>query len=311
MRILITGGAGFIGSNLIKKLLISNEIICLDNLYTGSRANIEAFISHKNFEFIRHDVTLPIYLEVDQIYHLACPASPVHYQKFPVQTIKTSLLGSINMLGIAKRLNVPIMLSSTSEIYGDPKISPQEENYWGNVNPIGPRSCYDEGKRAAETLFVDYRKQYGLDTKIARIFNTYGPQMSAEDGRVVSNFIVQALLNKNITIFGDGNQTRSFCFIDDLIDGLTKLMANNDKNVGPINFGNPNEMKVIDLANLIIALTKSKSKIIFMPLPEDDPRQRKPDIGKAFEVLKWKPLIDIEIGLKETIEYFRFLLNRA
>lgn len=311
MRILVTGGAGFIGSNLISKLLKSNEVICLDNLYTGSRSNINQFFPVNNFEFLRHDVTFPIFLEVDQIFHLACPASPIHYQKFPVQTIKTSLLGSINMLGMARRLNIPILLSSTSEIYGDPQISPQDENYWGNVNPVGPRSCYDEGKRAAETLFTDYKKQYGLNTKIARIFNTYGPNMSPEDGRVVSNFIVQALKHEDLTIYGDGSQTRSFCYIDDLVNGLVKLMQSKDNSIGPINLGNPNEMPILDLAKLILELTKSKSKIKFLNLPTDDPKQRKPSIEKAKKDLGWVPSVDIKDGLLETISYFTSVLKSA
>jgi UDP-glucuronate decarboxylase len=306
---LITGGAGFIGSHLAEKLLSQDhEVIILDNFYTGQKSNLLRISSDPNFEVLRQDVTEPISLEVDAIYHLACPASPVHYQKFPVQTIKTSVLGSINALELATRLNIPILLSSTSEVYGDPNISPQTETYWGNVNPIGLRSCYDEGKRAAETLFFDFNRQYSTEIRVARIFNTYGPNMSPEDGRVVSNFIVQALKNNDITIYGDGTQTRSFCYVDDLVEGLVRLMNNSDSTQSPINLGNPNEISVLELAQKIISMTNSNSKVIQLPLPQDDPKQRRPDIDKAKKILGWQPTIDLENGLIKTIEYFRDII---
>jgi len=305
MRILVTGGSGFIGSNLTERLLgLGHQVLVIDNFYTSDKKNIQSLINNPNLEVVRHDVTYPYSAEIDAIYHLACPASPVHYQRFPVQTIKTCILGSINMLDLALRLNVPILLSSTSEVYGDPTVSPQNEEYWGNVNPIGIRSCYDEGKRAAETLFFDYHRQYNVNIKVARIFNTYGPNMSPHDGRVVSNFIVQALKSEDITIYGDGNQTRSFCYVSDLVSGLVKLMDSPKNIIGPINLGNPIEFKVSELAELIIEKTKSKSKIVYMDLPQDDPRQRKPDINKARTTLDWNPIIDLSIGLDQTIEYF-------
>jgi UDP-glucuronate decarboxylase len=306
---LITGGAGFIGSHLSEKLLSQNhEVIILDNFYTGQKSNVLRILSDPNFEVLRQDVTEPISVEVDAIYHLACPASPVHYQKFPVQTIKTSVLGSINALELATKLKVPILLSSTSEVYGDPNISPQTETYWGNVNPIGLRSCYDEGKRAAETLFFDFNRQYATDIRVARIFNTYGPNMSPKDGRVVSNFIVQALKNNDITIYGEGNQTRSFCYVDDLVEGLVRLMNGSDSTQSPINLGNPNEISVLELAQKIISMTNSNSKVIRLPLPQDDPKQRKPDIGKAKNILGWQPIISLDNGLLKTIEYFKDLV---
>ena len=305
MRILVTGGSGFIGSNLTERLLgLGHQVLVIDNFYTSDKKNIQSLIDNPNLEVVRHDVTNPYSAEVDAIYHLACPASPVHYQRFPVQTIKTCILGSINMLDLAQRLEVPILLSSTSEVYGDPTVSPQNEEYWGNVNPIGIRSCYDEGKRAAETLFFDYHRQFNVNIKVARIFNTYGPNMSPNDGRVVSNFIVQALRSEDITIYGDGNQTRSFCYVSDLVSGLVKLMDSPKNIIGPINLGNPTEFKVSELANLIIEKTNSKSRIVFMDLPQDDPKQRKPDITKARTTLDWDPKIDLNIGLNQTIEYF-------
>jgi UDP-glucuronate decarboxylase len=303
-RILVTGGAGFLGSHLVKRLIEHNEVIVADNLFTGNKQNIQQFFSNPNFEFIRHDITFPLYVEVDEIYNLACPASPVHYQKNPVQTLKTNVHGAINMLGLAKRVGARILQASTSEVYGDPTIHPQVENYWGNVNPIGIRSCYDEGKRAAETLFFDYHRQYDLSIKVVRIFNTYGPNMSLNDGRVVSNFIKQALLGEDITIYGDGSQTRSFCYVDDLIDGIVKFMDSPKELTGPMNLGNPTEFTMVQLAELVINLTKSKSKIIYQPLPQDDPRQRKPDIGYAKQ-LGWEPNINLLEGLTKTIEYFK------
>ena len=301
----MAGGAGFLGSHLSERLLAGgHEVLVVDNFYTGQRDNVAHLLDNKKFELIRHDVTFPLFVEVDAICNLACPASPVHYQRNPVQTIKTSILGSINLLGLARRTNARILQASTSEIYGDPVISPQDEEYWGNVNTIGVRSCYDEGKRAAETLFSDYRRQYDVDTKIARIFNTYGPRMALDDGRVVSNFIVQALLGKSITMYGDGSQTRSFCYVDDLITGLISLLMK-EKNVsGPINIGNPGEFTILELAQLVIELTNSNSSIEFRTLPSDDPRQRKPDISKAKSVLQWEPTVQLREGLIKAIPYF-------
>lgn len=305
-RILVTGGAGFLGSHLIDRLLeMGHEVICLDNLFTGTKRNIEHLHSHRNFEFMRHDVTFPLYVEVDEIYNLACPASPIHYQHDPVQTTKTSVHGAINMLGLAKRLNCKIFQASTSEVYGDPSVHPQPEGYWGNVNPIGTRSCYDEGKRCAETLFFDYWRQHEIQIKVVRIFNTYGPRMHHADGRVVSNFIVQALRNEPITIYGDGQQTRSFCYVDDLIDGFLRLMDTDSSVTGPINIGNPGEFTIRELAEKTIALTGSKSELIELPLPADDPKQRQPDITQAKKVLDWEPSIALDEGLERTIEYFR------
>jgi UDP-glucuronate decarboxylase len=305
MRFLVTGGAGFVGSHLSRKLIsLGHEVLVVDNFYTGSRANIVDLLDNPNFEIVRHDITQPYYAEVDAIMNLACPASPVHYQKHPVQTTKTSVIGTTNMLGLAKRLSVPILQASTSEVYGDPSISPQNEEYWGNVNPIGIRACYDEGKRVAETLCFDYHRQYSVPIKVVRIFNTYGPSMQFEDGRVVSNFILQALTNRDITIYGDGSQTRSFCYVSDLVDGLI-LMINSAENItGPVNLGNPIEMTILDLAEAVINLTGSKSKIIREPLPSDDPKQRKPDISKANALLKWEPMVDLQTGLKSTIADF-------
>ena len=309
-RILVTGGSGFLGSHLCERLLAEGaEVICLDNFFTGARRNIEHLIGHKRFEIIRHDVTFPIYIEIDQIYNLACPASPIHYQRDPVQTTKTSVHGAINMLGLAKRVKAKILQASTSEVYGDPNVHPQSEDYWGHVNPIGPRSCYDEGKRCAETLFFDYRRQSNLRIKVARIFNTYGPRMHPNDGRVVSNFIVQALQGRDITIYGDGSQTRSFCYVDDLIDALVRLMASPDSVVGPVNMGNPVEFSMLQLAKTILDLTGSRSKIIHRPLPADDPRQRQPNIKKAQQLLDWKPAIPLKEGLIKTIAYFEDLIR--
>lgn len=306
-RILVTGGAGFIGSNLCARLLDEGEdIICLDNFFTGSKDNIRKFIGNNRFELVSHDITKEYFAEVDQIYNLACPASPPHYQYNAIKTIKTSVLGIINMLGLAKRCKATILQASTSEVYGDPKIHPQTEDYWGYVNPIGIRSCYDEGKRCAETLMMDYHRQNNVDTKIVRIFNTYGPNMAQNDGRVVSNFILQALKNEDITIYGDGSQTRSFCYVDDLIEGLIRMM--NSKLVGPVNLGNPSERTILDFAKLIIKLTNSKSQIIYKPLPSDDPTQRQPDISLAKKELDWEPKIDIEEGLMKTINYFKELI---
>jgi UDP-glucuronate decarboxylase len=304
MRVLVTGGAGFLGSHLSEKLLsLGHEVLCLDNFFTGELKNIDHLRNNRNFEVIRHDVTFPIYLEVDGIFNLACPASPVQYQKNPVQTFKTSVHGAINLLGLAKRTGARILQASTSEVYGDPNISPQPESYWGNVNPIGIRSCYDEGKRAAETLFFDYHRQYGLDIRVARIFNTYGPRMAINDGRVVSNFIVQALKGKPLTVYGNGNQIRSFCYVDDLIGGLISLFSK-EKIYEPVNLGNPNPVTMIDLATEIIAMTNSKSDVVFQPLPSDDPLTREPDCGKAKAHLDWEPSINRKVGLEKTIEYF-------
>ena len=308
-RILVTGGAGFLGSHLCERLVQEgNEVICLDNYYTGSKNNISYLMSNENFELLRHDICFPLYVEVDEIYNLACPASPIHYQYDPVQTTKTSVHGSINMLGLAKRQNAKIFQASTSEVYGDPEIHPQNESYWGRVNPIGPRSCYDEGKRCAETLFFDYYRQHKLKIKIARIFNTYGPRMHPNDGRVVSNFIIQALKNKDITIYGDGKQTRSFCFVDDLIGAMLLIMNTDDDFTGPMNIGNPDEFTIQEIAEKIVKLTNSSSQIVFKPLPEDDPKQRKPDISIAKEKISWEPKIDLTKGLKQTINYFEKIL---
>ncbi|MBT4791522.1 MAG: SDR family oxidoreductase [Halobacteriovoraceae bacterium] len=305
-KILVTGGAGFLGSHLCKRLLDEgNEVICLDNYFTGTKKNVQELIGHKYFELLRHDVTFSLYVEVDQIYNLACPASPVHYQYDPVQTTKTSVLGAINMLGLAKRLNIRILQASTSEVYGDPTVHPQPESYWGNVNTIGPRSCYDEGKRCAETLFFDYHRQNNVDIKVMRIFNTYGPNMHPDDGRVVSNFIMQALRQEDITIYGDGSQTRSFCYVDDLIDGMILLMNSRKGFTGPVNIGNPGEFTIKELAQKVLDLTGSKSKLIFKDLPQDDPLQRKPDISLVQKELEWEPKIDLEAGLIKTIEYFK------
>jgi UDP-glucuronate decarboxylase len=305
-RILVTGGAGFIGSHLCEKLLnLGNEVICLDNYFTGSKQNIIHLLDNHCFEVIRHDITMPIYIEVDEIYNLACPASPVHYQYNGIKTIKTSVMGAINTLGLAKRTKSKVLLASTSEIYGDPKVHPQTETYWGNVNTLGPRACYDEGKRCAETLFMNYYMQHRLKIKIARIFNTYGPRMSSNDGRVISNFIVQALKGENITIFGDGTHTRSFQYVDDLVTGMIKLMDTPDTFTGPVNLGNPVELSVNELAKKILELTGSTSKIVHLPLPPDDPKQRQPDISLAKKELGWEPVVDLDTGLKKTIEYFR------
>ena len=308
-RILVTGGAGFIGSHLVDRLLAQgHEVLCLDNLFTGTKRNIDHLHTNPRFEFMRHDVTFPLYVEVDEIYNLACPASPVHYQHDPVQTAKTSVHGAINMLGLAKRLKCPIFQASTSEVYGDPAVHPQTEDYWGNVNPIGPRSCYDEGKRCAETLFFDYHRQHGLRIKVARIFNTYGPRMHHADGRVVSNFIVQALRDDPITIYGDGSQTRSFCYVDDLVDGLVRMMDSTPEQTGPTNLGNPGEFTILQLAQMVLDMTGSRSEIVFKPLPQDDPKQRRPDIGKARAELDWEPRVDLQDGLRKTISYFEKIL---
>ena len=305
-RVLVTGGAGFLGSHLCEKLLNRNyDVLCIDNFFTGSKDNIRHLLGNPHFELIRHDVTFPLYVEVDEIYNLACPASPIHYQYDPVQTTKTSVHGAINMLGLAKRVKAKILQASTSEVYGDPEVHPQTEDYWGRVNPIGLRACYDEGKRCAETLFFDYFRQYALRIKVARIFNTYGPGMQPNDGRVVSNFIMQALTNAPITIYGNGGQTRSFCYVDDLVDGLIRLMESPDDLTGPVNLGNPGEFTILELAEQVIAQTRSKSKIIFNPLPSDDPKQRKPDITLARTRLGWEPKIDLHAGLRDTITYFK------
>jgi len=308
-RIIVTGGAGFLGSHLCKRLLDKGyEVLCVDNFYTGRRSNIIELISNPMFEVMRHDICFPLYVEVDEIYNLACPASPIHYQFDPVQTTKTSVHGAINMLGLAKRVKAKIFQASTSEVYGDPKVHPQPESYWGNVNPIGLRACYDEGKRCAETLFFDYYRQHRLKIKVARIFNTYGPKMHPNDGRVVSNFIIQALKGEDITVFGDGSQTRSFCYVDDMIDGFIRLMDSPDDFIGPVNLGNPAEFSILELANKVIELIGSKSKIVFKPLPPDDPTQRQPNISLAMKVLDWKPKVTLDDGLKETINYFKNIL---
>jgi UDP-glucuronate decarboxylase len=307
-RILVTGGAGFLGSHLIDRLLdLGHEVLCADNLFTGTKRNIDHLHNHSRFEFMRHDITFPLFVEVDEIYNLACPASPIHYQHDPVQTTKTSVHGAINMLGLAKRLKCRIFQASTSEVYGDPSVHPQTESYWGNVNPIGPRSCYDEGKRCAETLFFDYFREYGLEIKVARIFNTYGPRMHPRDGRVVSNFIVQALKGEPITIYGDGSQTRSFCYVDDLIEGFIRLMDSPADFTGPVNLGNPTEFTIRELAEKVVKLVRSRSRLEFRPLPADDPKQRRPDITLAKSSLDWSPTVSLEKGLPATIEYFRHL----
>jgi len=304
-RVLVTGGAGFLGSHLCERLLASGaDVLCADNFFSSTRHNIDHLMSDKRFELLRHDVTFPLYVEVDEIYNLACPASPVHYQCDPVQTTKTSVLGAINMLGLAKRLKIKILQASTSEVYGDPKVHPQTEDYWGHVNPIGVRSCYDEGKRCAETLFFDYVRQHKLAAKVVRIFNTYGPRMHPNDGRVVSNFIVQALKGEDITLYGDGGQTRSFCYVDDLVDGLIRMMASDPSETGPLNLGNPTEFTIRQLAELVIHLTGSRSKLVFRPLPSDDPKQRKPDISRAEAALGWRPAVALRDGLVSTIDYF-------
>lgn len=307
-RALVTGGAGFLGSHLCDRLIESGyDVLCVDNFYTGSKKNIAHLRPHESFEVLRHDVTFPLYVEVDEIFNLACPASPVHYQSDPVQTTKTSVHGAINMLGLAKRIGARILQASTSEVYGDPSMHPQKENYWGNVNPIGPRSCYDEGKRCAETLFFDYHRQYKLIIKIARIFNTYGPRMRPDDGRVVSNFITQALSGNDITIYGDGLQTRSFCYVADLIEAFYRFMRSGDEITGPVNLGNPSEYTMLELAETVLRITESRSKLLYKVLPVDDPKQRKPDISLAQEKLKWEPRVSLEDGLKETIAYFKHM----
>ena len=309
-RILVTGGAGFLGSHLCDRLIADgHEVLCVDNFFTGEKRNITHLLKHERFELLRHDITFPLFVEVDEIYNLACPASPIHYQHDPVQTTKTSVHGSINMLGLAKRLKAKILQASTSEVYGDPSVHPQAEDYWGHVNPIGPRSCYDEGKRCAETLFFDYHRQLGLQIKVARIFNTYGPRMHLADGRVVSNFIVQALKGQPITLYGDGKQTRSFCYVDDLVDGLVRMMDSSDDITGPVNLGNPAEYSMEELAGLVVAQTNSRSELAYAPLPQDDPRQRQPDITRAREQLGWQPTVPLEEGLKRTIDYFRSVVS--
>ncbi|MFQ3581596.1 MAG: UDP-glucuronic acid decarboxylase family protein [Chloracidobacterium sp.] len=310
-RILVTGGAGFIGTHLCKRLLADgHEVICLDNFYTGRRANVRPFLEHPRFELVRHDVIEPVRLEVTQIYHLACPASPVHYQANAIQTVKTSVLGTLNMLGLAKRVGARFLLASTSEVYGDPLVHPQREDYWGNVNPIGPRSCYDEGKRVAETLTMDYHRQHHVDVRIVRIFNTYGPNMLENDGRVVSNFICQALREQPLTIYGDGSQTRSFCYVDDLVDGMVRMMRADDF-IGPVNLGNPSEFTVVELAHKVLAMTNSASSIVHRPLPENDPQRRRPDITLAGKRLAWSPAVPLDVGLEKTIAYFRAALAQA
>jgi UDP-glucuronate decarboxylase len=311
-RVMVTGGAGFLGSHLCERLLADgHDVLCVDNFYNGSRHNVDYLLDHPRFELLRHDVTTPLHVEVDDIYNLACPASPIHYQRDPVQTTKTNVLGAINMLGLAKRLHARILQASTSEVYGDPSVHPQTEEYWGNVNPIGPRSCYDEGKRCAETLFFDYQRQHGLRVKVVRIFNTYGPQMHIDDGRVVSNFVVQALRNEDLTIFGDGTQSRSFCYVSDLIDGLVRTMGTADTFVGPLNLGNPVEISMRELATTIIELTGSRSSVQYLPLPQDDPRQRCPDITRARAELGWEPRVALREGLQATIAYFDGVLRDA
>ena len=310
MRVLVTGGAGFLGSHLCARLLKDGcQVICADNFFTGTRDNVVHLLPNPEFELLRHDITFPLYVEVDRIYNLACPASPVHYQHDPVQTTKTSVHGAINMLGLAKRVHAPILQASTSEVYGDPEVHPQTEDYWGRVNPIGKRSCYDEGKRCAETLFFDYHRQHRLRIKVARIFNTYGPNMHPADGRVISTFIVQALRGEPVTIFGDGEQTRSLCYVDDMVDALVRLMETSNDITGPMNLGNPHEQSIAQIARQIIALTGSRSKLVFRPLPEDDPRQRQPDIGYAKRALGWEPVTPLDTGLRKTIEYFRAALS--
>jgi UDP-glucuronate decarboxylase len=305
-KILVTGGAGFLGSHLCDRLIeAGHDVLCVDNFFTGSKENVSHLMSHPRFELMRHDVTFPLYVEVDEIYNLACPASPVHYQHDPVQTTKTSVHGAINMLGLAKRVRAKILQASTSEVYGDPEVHPQPESYWGKVNPVGIRSCYDEGKRCAETLFFDYWRQHQLQIKVVRIFNTYGPRMHPNDGRVVSNFIVQALKGEDITIYGDGQQTRSFCFVDDLVEAMLRMMGTASDVTGPVNIGNPGEFTMLELAKAVIRLTKSKSKLVFLPLPQDDPKQRRPDISMAKEALGWSPKVDLEAGLEKTIGYFK------
>ena len=304
-RVLVSGGAGFLGSHLCEQLLArGQQVLCVDNFFTGSRRNIEHLLDHKRFELLRHDITHPLFVEVDEIFNLACPASPIHYKKDPVQTTKTSVIGAINMLGLAKRLKIKVLQTSTSEVYGDPSVHPQPESYWGNVNPIGPRSCYDEGKRCAETLFFDYWRQHRLPIKVVRVFNTYGPRTHPNDGRVVSSFIVQALLNRDITVFGDGSQTRSFCYVDDLIKGLTRMMDSAQDLTGPVNLGNPTEHTILEIAKMIIELTGSRSQIVHLELPEDDPKQRRPDISAAERLLDWRPAISLAEGLPKTIAYF-------
>ena len=308
-KVMVTGGAGFVGSHLCERLLtLGHDVLCVDNYYTGSKDNVKHLMGNTSFELLRHDVTFPLYIEADEIYNFACPASPVYYQKDPVQTTKTSVHGAINMLGLAKRLNAKILQASTSEVYGDPEVHPQTEDYWGKVNPVGIRSCYDEGKRCAETLFFDYYRQHQLDIKVIRIFNTYGPKMQPDDGRVVSNFIIQALRNDDITIYGDGQQTRSFCFVSDLVDGIVRMMDSPTGFTGPINLGNPTEFTMLELAETIMNLTGSSSKLVFKTLPSDDPRQRKPDISLAKQNLDWQPLVNLEEGLKETISYFKSII---
>lgn len=310
-RILVTGGAGFLGSHLCKRLVAEgNDVLCVDNFYTGTKDNVSDLFGSPHFELLRHDITFPLYVEVDKIYNLACPASPIHYQFDPVQTTKSSVHGAINMLGLAKRVKARILQASTSEVYGDPTVHPQREDYWGNVNPIGVRSCYDEGKRCAETLFFDYWRQHRLGIKVARIFNTYGPNMHPHDGRVVSNFIVQALEGADISIYGDGSQTRSFCYVDDLIDGLIRLMNSADELTGPVNLGNPSEFTILELAEKVVSMTRSKSKLVFKPLPSDDPTQRCPDIELAKKLLGWQPVMSLEAGLAKTIDYFKQLLTK-
>ncbi len=308
-RILVTGGGGFLGSHLCERLLDKGyEVICVDNFFSGSKNNIAHLLKNRNFELIRHDIIHPLYVEVDEIYNLACPASPIHYQYNPIKTVKTNVIGSINMLGLAKRIRAKILQASTSEVYGNPEKHPQDESYWGNVNPIGPRSCYDEGKRCAETLFFDYHRQNNVRIKVIRIFNTYGPRMHPKDGRVISNLIIQALTNQPLTVYGDGSQTRSFCYVDDMIDGMMRMMETSDEITGPINLGNPEEISILKLAELILKMCKSRSKIIFLPLPKDDPIRRRPDISLAKRILDWEPKISIEEGIEKTIAYFKSIL---